>query len=69
MAWNTHHIQRQMDLKPDAFADKLMARVAPLAHAHINMRGIISFNLSKAEQGLISSTNRVIGHSNLSKAE
>ena len=53
MAWNTHHIQSLRDKKPDEFPDSVVAHLAPIGHAHINMRGIISFPLEKAAKGLI----------------
>ena len=53
MAWNTHRLQSLRDQKPDEFTDTLIARIAPIAHAHINMRGTISFPLNKAAKGLI----------------
>lgn len=57
MAWNTHQIQNQIDLKPDEFPDGIVSKVAPISHAHINMRGIVSFNLQKAAKGLVSAQN------------
>jgi TnpA family transposase len=53
MAWNTYRIQSFRDQKPDELADNVVAQLAPIAHAHINMRGVISFHLEKAAKGLI----------------
>ena len=53
MAWNTHRLQSLRDQKSDEFTDNIIARIAPIAHAHINMRGTISFPLNKAAKGLI----------------
>jgi TnpA family transposase len=53
MAWNTHRIQAFRDQNPDELTDTVVAQLAPIAHAHINMRGIISFRLEKAAKGLI----------------
>ena len=53
MAWNTQRIQSLRDQNPDGFPDDIVARLAPIAHAHINMRGVISFHLDKAAKGLI----------------
>ena len=36
------------DQNPDGFPDDMVARLAPIAHAHINMRGVISFHLDRA---------------------
>ena len=53
MAWNTHRIQSFRDRKSDELTDNIVAQLAPIGHAHINMRGIISFPLEKAAKGLI----------------
>ena len=53
MAWNTHRIQSLRDQNPDRFPDSAVAQIAPIAHAHINMRGVISFHLDRAAKGLI----------------
>jgi hypothetical protein len=53
MAWNTQRIQSFRDQNPDGFPDEIVARLAPIAHAHINMRGVISFHLDRAAKGLI----------------
>lgn len=53
MAWNTQHIQSLREQNPDEFSDNVVAQLAPIGHAHINMRGTISFQLEKAAKGLI----------------
>jgi TnpA family transposase len=53
MTWNTQRIQSLRDQNPDGFPDDIVARLAPIAHAHINMRGVISFHLDRAAKGLI----------------
>jgi TnpA family transposase len=53
MAWNTHRIQSFWDKNSDGLTDKIITHLAPIAHAHINMRGIISFRLDKVATGLI----------------
>jgi TnpA family transposase len=53
MAWNTHRIQSFREQNPDELTDNVIAHLAPIAHAHINMRGIISFRLEKVAKGLI----------------
>ena len=53
MAWNTQRIQSLRDQNPDGFPDDIVARLARIAHAHINMRGVISFHLDRAAKGLI----------------
>ena len=69
MAWNTHNMQNQIDQKPDEFPDNVVAKVAPIAHAHINMRGIVSFNLQKAAKGLVAAPNSPQKTSSPGKAE
>ena len=34
------------DHAPERYSDELMARIAPTAHRHINMRGILAFDLA-----------------------
>jgi TnpA family transposase len=53
MAWNTNRIQAFRNHNPDGLTDSNVAQLAPIGHAHINMRGIISFHLEKAAKGLI----------------
>jgi TnpA family transposase len=53
MAWNTHHIQAQADQSRTSFPDNLVSHIAPIAHAHINMCGIISFDFSKTRSVLL----------------
>jgi len=62
-------MQILIDQKPDEFPDSVVSKVAPISNAHINMRGILSFNVQKAAKGLISSPNRSNPASNLTKAE
>ena len=45
MAWNTHRIQAMIDAAPSEHPDELMRRLAPIGHKHINMRGILTFDL------------------------
>ena len=45
--------QSLREQNPDAFSDNVVAQLAPIGHAHINMRGTISFQLEKAAKGLI----------------
>lgn len=47
MAWNTHHLQAAIDLAPGDHADDVLSRLAPIGHKHINMRGILTFDLSR----------------------
>jgi hypothetical protein len=45
MAWNTQHIQVVAQQMPDRFPDELLGQIAPIAHDHINMRGIFTLAL------------------------
>ena len=53
MAWNTHHIQAMLDLAPDNHPDEVMSRLAPIGHKHINMRGILTFDLARHRSNLL----------------
>ena len=48
MVWTTHRIQAFRDENPDELTDKVVAQLTPIAHAHINRRGTISFRREKA---------------------
>ena len=37
---------------PDGLPDEIVAQLAPIAHAHINIRRVISFHLDIAAKGL-----------------
>jgi len=45
MAWNTHKMQAIVGHSLADYPDELIARIAPTMHQHINMRGILTFNL------------------------
>lgn len=53
MAWNTRHIQAMLDLAPDNHPDEVMSRLAPIGHKHINMRGILTFDLARHRSNLL----------------
>jgi TnpA family transposase len=69
MAWNTARIQSLLDKKPDEFPDSVASHVAPTAHAHINMRGIITFRLERAARGLIVPARSPADADSLTKAD
>jgi TnpA family transposase len=46
MAWNTHRLQAMIDRAPNTYPDAVLSRLAPIGHKHINMRGILTFNLT-----------------------
>ena len=45
MAWNTHRMQVIVGHSLADYPDELIAGIAPTMHQHINMRGILTFNL------------------------
>ena len=47
MAWNTHRIQAVIDRTPNDHPDDVLSRLAPIGHKHINMRGILTFDLAR----------------------
>ena len=53
MAWNTHRLQAAIDLAPGNHADDVLSRLAPIGHKHINMRGILSFDLGGHRSSLL----------------
>jgi TnpA family transposase len=53
MAWNTQHMQVVTRQMPDLFLDELVGQIAPVAHAHINMRGIFTFDLGLHRKTLL----------------
>lgn len=69
MAWNTQQIQSLREQNPDEFPDSVVAQLAPVGYAHINMRGTISFPLEKAAQGLIVPTKAPVAPTNPAKAD
>jgi TnpA family transposase len=52
MARNTQHIQRTARQTPEQFPDDLLRQIAPVAHAHINMRGVSNFDISPHRKAL-----------------
>ena len=53
MAWNTHRIQAVIDRAPNEHPDEVLSRLAPIGHKHINMRGILTFDLAQYASGLL----------------
>jgi len=47
MAWNTRRIQAMIDRAPNDHPDEVLSRFAPIGHKHINMRGILTFDLAR----------------------
>jgi TnpA family transposase len=53
MAWNTHRIQAAIDLAPNDHPDEVLSRLALIGHQHINMRGILTFDLARYASSLL----------------
>jgi len=53
MAWNTHHLQVMIDRAPGDHPDEVISRLAPIGHKHINMRGILTFDLARYRSSLL----------------
>ena len=53
MAWNTHRLQVVIDRAPTNQPDEVLSRLAPIGHKHINMRGILEFELAHHALGLL----------------
>jgi TnpA family transposase len=53
MAWNTHHLQVMLDRAPGDHPDEVVSRLAPIGHKHINMRGILTFDLARYRSSLL----------------
>ena len=53
MAWNTHHLQVMLDRAPGDHPDEVVSRLAPIGHKHINMRGILTFDLARYRSNLL----------------
>ena len=47
MAWNTHRMQAAIDRAPNDLPDEVVRRLAPIGNKHINMRGILTFDLAR----------------------
>ena len=53
MAWNTAQMQRVADGRWDPRGSPALARIAPIAFGHINMRGTFKFSLGALRHRLI----------------
>ena len=60
LASNTRQIQNYVNEHGDEFPDSIIGQVAPISYAHINMRGLISFDLGAAEAMLLGSKNELV---------
>ena len=53
MAWNTHRLQAAIDHASNNYPDDVLSRLAPIGHQHINMRGILTFDLGRYASSLL----------------
>ena len=53
MAWNTAQMQRVADARWGSRGSSALARISPVAFAHINMRGVLNFSLGALRHRLI----------------
>jgi TnpA family transposase len=53
MAWNTHRLQLAIDQVPGEYPDEVLKGIAPIGYKHINLRGILTFDLSQLGPNLL----------------
>ena len=53
MAWNTHRMQAVVNQVPTNHPNEVLRRLAPIGHKHINMRGILEFELAHHASSLL----------------
>lgn len=53
MAWNPCRMQAVVDRAPNKHPDKVLGRMAPIGHKHINMRGVLKFDLAQYASSLL----------------
>ena len=60
MAWNTHRLQLAIDGMPGAYPDEMLKAIAPIGYKHINLRGILTFDLSRLGRSLLGRPSNAI---------
>lgn len=68
MAWNTHQLQTVLDGGSADYPDDVLSRIAPIGHKHINLRGILTFDLSRHASRLLDRT-AAVGRNRASSSE
>jgi TnpA family transposase len=53
MSWNTHRLQIAIDRVPAEYPDEVLSRIAPIGYKHINLRGILTFDLTRLGPSLL----------------
>jgi Tn3 transposase DDE domain len=56
MAWNTHRLQTMIERAPSNYPDAVVSRLAPVGYKHINMRGVLTCDLSGYRSSLLRQT-------------
>jgi TnpA family transposase len=56
MAWNTHRLQVVLDRASAAYPDAVLRRITPIGHQHLNLRGILTFDLTRHGPSLLGRT-------------
>jgi len=66
MAWNTYRMQAVIDQVPNDHPDEVLSRIAPIGHKHINMRGVLKFELAQYASSLLR-PGHIINNERISK--
>jgi len=53
MTWNTHRIQQTADRDQSTFSKEVLRNIAPIGHGHINLRGVMTFDLVHSRAALL----------------
>jgi hypothetical protein len=53
MARNTHQLQLAVNRMPDVYPDEVLSHIAPVGYRHINLRGILTFDLPQLGPSLL----------------
>ena len=61
MAWNTRRFQLAVDEALGAYPDEVLKSIAPIGHKRINLRGILTFDLSRLGPSLLGRPPAVVG--------
>lgn len=58
IAWNTAQMQQAISRTPERWPEDQLRYIAPVAHAHINLRGIMTFNVENRRDELLGDGQR-----------
>jgi hypothetical protein len=69
MDWNTHRLQTVLEQPSADYPDEVLNAIAPIGHKHINLRGILTFDLTRHAPSLLDRTASVVrNHASSSKS-